>query len=148
MAGAWRAGDAKAARRDNARFAAPRLPQHQLRDTRHLVPQILEALPPAIEDGLRLPIVYNTSSYDSLDSLRLMHGIARHLPARPPGLDIRACRRHLRMPGHPQVAREAAKEISSFGIPAITAVGVELNQKLAAKLDHLGLSVPEQLSHD
>ena len=25
--------------------------------------------------GLRLPIVYNTSSYDSLDSLRLMDGI-------------------------------------------------------------------------
>ena len=41
----------------------------------HVVPQILEALPPAIEDGLRLPIVYNTSSYDSLDSLRLMDGI-------------------------------------------------------------------------
>jgi putative pyruvate formate lyase activating enzyme len=41
----------------------------------HVVPQILEVLPPAIEDGLRLPIVCNISSYDSLDSLRLMDGI-------------------------------------------------------------------------
>jgi len=41
----------------------------------HVVPQILEALPLAVEAGLRLPIVYNTSSYDSPDSLVLMDGI-------------------------------------------------------------------------
>ena len=41
----------------------------------HVVPQILEALPLAVERGLRLPIVYNTSSYDSLDSLELMDGV-------------------------------------------------------------------------
>jgi putative pyruvate formate lyase activating enzyme len=40
----------------------------------HVVPQILEALPVALAGGLRLPIVYNTSSYDSPDSLRLMDG--------------------------------------------------------------------------
>ena len=41
----------------------------------HVVPQILQALPAAIKGGLRLPIVYNTSCYDSLDSLALMDGI-------------------------------------------------------------------------
>jgi putative pyruvate formate lyase activating enzyme len=41
----------------------------------HVVPQILEALPLAVSGGLRLPIVYNTSAYDSLDSLRLMEGV-------------------------------------------------------------------------
>jgi putative pyruvate formate lyase activating enzyme len=41
----------------------------------HVVPQILEALPIALARGLRLPIVYNTSSYDSPDSLRLMEGV-------------------------------------------------------------------------
>jgi len=41
----------------------------------HVVPQILEALPRAVEGGLRLPIVYNTSAYDSLDSLALMDGV-------------------------------------------------------------------------
>ncbi len=41
----------------------------------HVVPQILEALPLAIERGLRLPLVYNTSAYDSLDSIQLMDGL-------------------------------------------------------------------------
>ena len=41
----------------------------------HVVPQILEALPLALNQGLKLPIVYNTSSYDSPDSLRLMEGV-------------------------------------------------------------------------
>jgi putative pyruvate formate lyase activating enzyme len=41
----------------------------------HVVPQILEALPAAVDEGLRLPIVYNTSAYDSADSLRLMDGV-------------------------------------------------------------------------
>src|SRR6266540_6679900 len=41
----------------------------------HVVPQILEALPLAFARGLRLPTVYNTSAYDSLDSLRLLDGI-------------------------------------------------------------------------
>jgi len=41
----------------------------------HVVPQILEALPLAAEAGLRLPLVYNTSAYDSMDSLELMDGI-------------------------------------------------------------------------
>ncbi len=34
----------------------------------HVVPQILQALPWAIDGGLRLPIACNTSCYDSLDS--------------------------------------------------------------------------------
>jgi len=42
----------------------------------HVVPQILEALSYAIEWGLRLPLVYNTSAYDSLHSIGLMDGVA------------------------------------------------------------------------
>jgi putative pyruvate formate lyase activating enzyme len=41
----------------------------------HVAPQIVEALAPATEHGLRLPIVYNTSAYDSLESLALMDGL-------------------------------------------------------------------------
>ena len=40
----------------------------------HVVPQVLEALPFAIAGGLRLPIVYNTSAYDSAESLELLEG--------------------------------------------------------------------------
>ena len=41
----------------------------------HVVPQILEALVIAVERGLRLPLVYNTSAYDSLESIEQMEGI-------------------------------------------------------------------------
>jgi uncharacterized Fe-S radical SAM superfamily protein PflX len=44
-------------------------------DLFRVVPQILEALLIAINGGLRLPLVYNTSSYDSMDSIRLMDGV-------------------------------------------------------------------------
>jgi putative pyruvate formate lyase activating enzyme len=48
----------------------------------HVVPQIIEAIAAAVPAGLRLPIVYNTSSYDALSSLRLLDGPDRHLHAR------------------------------------------------------------------
>ncbi len=41
----------------------------------HVVPQVLEALPIAAEAGLTLPLVYNTSAYDALDSLALLDGV-------------------------------------------------------------------------
>ena len=39
------------------------------------MPQILEALPLAVDGGLRLPIVYNTSAYDIAESLAYMDGV-------------------------------------------------------------------------
>jgi len=39
------------------------------------VPQILEALPLAVESGLHLPLVYNTGGYDSLEALALLQGV-------------------------------------------------------------------------
>ncbi len=42
----------------------------------HVVPQVVEAVAAAVDRGLRLPIVYNTSAYDSLESIALMDGIA------------------------------------------------------------------------
>lgn len=41
----------------------------------HVVPQMLEALLIAVERRLRLPIVYNTSAYDSAESLELLDGV-------------------------------------------------------------------------
>ena len=40
-----------------------------------MAPQVVEAIVVAVENGLRLPIVYNTSSYDSLKSLELLDGL-------------------------------------------------------------------------
>jgi len=41
----------------------------------HVVPQILAALPKAIEKGLNLPLVYNSSGYDALETLKLLEGV-------------------------------------------------------------------------
>jgi putative pyruvate formate lyase activating enzyme len=65
----------------------------------------------AIAGGLRLPIVYNTSAYDSLDNLRLMEGVVDvYLP------DFKvwsreAARRYLRRPEYAEVAQETVKEM-------------------------------------
>ena len=41
----------------------------------HVVPQIMEALPMAIDQGLRIPLVYNCSGYENADTLQLLDGI-------------------------------------------------------------------------
>jgi putative pyruvate formate lyase activating enzyme len=41
----------------------------------HVVPQALEALAIAADRGLRLPLVYNTSAYDAMESLEWMDGV-------------------------------------------------------------------------
>jgi putative pyruvate formate lyase activating enzyme len=41
----------------------------------HIVPQFLDALLVAVEEGLRLPIVYNTGGYDKVSSLQILDGI-------------------------------------------------------------------------
>jgi putative pyruvate formate lyase activating enzyme len=77
----------------------------------HVVPQILEALPYAVAGGLELPIVYNTSSYDSLDSLRLMEGVVDiYMPDFKVWTRERA-RRYLKRPDYTEVARETVREM-------------------------------------
>ncbi len=41
----------------------------------HFVPQILKALKIAISRGFKLPLVYNTSGYESIETLKLLDGI-------------------------------------------------------------------------
>ena len=77
----------------------------------HVVPQILEALPLAYTWGLELPIVYNTSAYDSLDSLRLMEGI---VDVYMPDFKLwtsEAARRYLKRADYPDVARGTILEM-------------------------------------
>jgi putative pyruvate formate lyase activating enzyme len=77
----------------------------------HVVPQILEALPHAISGGLALPIVYNTSSYDSLDSLQLMEGIVDvYMPDFKLWTNERG-RRYLKRGDYADVARATVKEM-------------------------------------
>jgi putative pyruvate formate lyase activating enzyme len=77
----------------------------------HVVPQILEALPYAVRGGLRLPIVYNTSAFDSLESLRQMEGIVDiYLPDFKYWHEDKA-KFYLKSPKYPAAARAAIKEM-------------------------------------
>jgi putative pyruvate formate lyase activating enzyme len=41
----------------------------------HVVPQLLESLLHAIPQGLRVPLVYNSGGYDSVETLELLEGV-------------------------------------------------------------------------
>lgn len=41
----------------------------------HFIPQIIKALEQAKDHGLSIPVVYNTGSYEEVDSLRLLDGL-------------------------------------------------------------------------
>jgi putative pyruvate formate lyase activating enzyme len=77
----------------------------------HVAPQVAEAIVDAIPRGLSIPIVYNTSSYDSLASLRLMDGLVDvYLP------DFKfwkpeTAKRLAKAKDYPERAREAIAEM-------------------------------------
>ena len=77
----------------------------------HVVPQILAALPPAIEGGLCLPLVYNSGGYDSVETLRLLDGVfdiyMPDLKYSDPAVSARLSRSE----DYPQVARSALREM-------------------------------------
>lgn len=77
----------------------------------HYVPQILKALPTAIEAGLKVPLVYNTSGYDAVETLELLDGIIDiYMPDfkfAQPGPAQEYCA----AADYPEVARRAIKEM-------------------------------------
>ncbi len=77
----------------------------------HEVPKIIEALPFAIEDGLRLPLVYNTSAYDSMESLELMDGVVDIYMPDFKYWDSEMARKYSKAPDYPDVARRTIKEM-------------------------------------
>ncbi len=77
----------------------------------HVVPQIVEALPFAVEGGLRLPIVYNTSAYDSMESLEIMDGIVDIYMPDFKYWDSEMARKYSKAPDYPHVARRTIREM-------------------------------------
>ncbi len=77
----------------------------------HVAPQIVEALPFAIEGGLRLPLVYNTSGYDSMESLALLDGLVDIYMPDFKYWHSEMARKYSRAPDYPEVARRALKEM-------------------------------------
>ncbi len=77
----------------------------------HYVPSIADAIDKARSSGMSLPIVYNTSSYDTVEALRIMEGrvdvylpdLKYHLP--------KTARRLSHAENYPEVARAAIAEM-------------------------------------
>ncbi|KAK8079884.1 radical SAM superfamily protein [Apiospora hydei] len=82
----------------------------------HVVPQVALSILAARDMGLTLPIIYNTSAFDSLDSLELMDGLVDiYLP------DFKvwsknASRRLLKADDYAAVARESIQEMHRQGL--------------------------------
>ena len=77
----------------------------------HCVPQIMEALLHAFEEGLKVPIVYNTGGYDSVDTLKLLEGIIDiYMPDIKYGDDERGMR-YSSAPNYFSVAKSAVREM-------------------------------------
>jgi putative pyruvate formate lyase activating enzyme len=77
----------------------------------HVVPQVLEALVIAVEEGLRLPIVYNTSAYDSMESLRLLDGIVDIYMPDFKFWSPHLAQRYVKAKDYPEVARRVILEM-------------------------------------
>lgn len=107
----------------------------------HVAPQLVEAIALAVPQGLRLPLVYNTSGYDAIASLRLMDGLIDiYMP------DFKfwkqaTSRRLARAGDYPDVARAAIAEMHrQVGVLRLDSRGIA---KRGVLVRHLVM--PEQL---
>jgi putative pyruvate formate lyase activating enzyme len=77
----------------------------------HFVPQLVRAVLEAVPKGLRVPLVYNTSGYDSVASLRELEGIISiYLPDLRYASDSWA-KKFSHAPGYVARARQAIREM-------------------------------------
>jgi putative pyruvate formate lyase activating enzyme len=77
----------------------------------HIVPQILEALLLAVESGLRLPLVFNTSGYDAIETLHRLDGVVDIYMPDFKMWDENHAQKYLHALDYPQVARIALREM-------------------------------------
>jgi putative pyruvate formate lyase activating enzyme len=77
----------------------------------HVVAQILAALVLAAEKGLKIPLVYNTGGYDSLETLRLLEGVFDLYMPDLKFLEGEISYRYCQAGDYPEKAREAIREM-------------------------------------
>src|SRR2546428_2615098 len=75
----------------------------------HVAPQVIEAVVEAIDRGLHLPIVYNTSAYDSLESIEMMDGIVDIYMPDFKYWSTERSRKYMQAENYPEAARAAIK---------------------------------------
>jgi putative pyruvate formate lyase activating enzyme len=75
----------------------------------HVVVLVLEALEIAIDLGLSIPLVYNTSGYDSLETLDLLDGIVDIYMPDVKFWSVRSAKRYLKAPDYPEIVQRNLK---------------------------------------
>ncbi len=77
----------------------------------HIVAEILEALVIAAQNGLKLPLVWNTGGYDSLDALQLLDGIVDIYMPDMKYADAGNAEKFSGIPDYPRINQEAVREM-------------------------------------
>ncbi len=77
----------------------------------HQVPMIVEALYYAVRSGLKIPIVYNSGGYDSVETLKLLEGIVDIYMPDFKYWDSRWAKTYSDAEDYPDRARQALKEM-------------------------------------
>ncbi len=77
----------------------------------HVLPQMLEGIRDAVNKGLRIPIVYNSSGYDSVEALRLLDGVVDIYMPDMKYWESSTAESLSGVPDYPQSAREAILEM-------------------------------------
>ncbi|MCJ8502001.1 radical SAM protein [Desulfatitalea alkaliphila] len=77
----------------------------------HVVPQILAALIPAAEQGLNIPLVFNSGGYDSAETLRLLDGIVDIYMPDFKFMDAAVAEQTCQAPDYPVVVQAAVAEM-------------------------------------
>ena len=77
----------------------------------HYTPQIIEAIQMARGNGLRLPIVYNCSGYEKVETLRMLKGIVDIYLTDFKYMDAEPAKRYSKAPDYPEVAKRALAEM-------------------------------------
>lgn len=75
------------------------------------VPQIVKALSIAIEKGLKIPLVYNTSSYDSVEVLKLLNGVVDIYMPDARYSDDKIALKYSNAPNYFEIMKKAIKEM-------------------------------------
>ena len=91
----------------------------------HYTPEIIRAIRKAKEQGLRLPIVYNCSGYEKVETLKMLKGIVNVYLTDFKYMEREAAVRYSKAPDYPEIAQAALKEM--------------MNQAGEAKFDENGI---------
>ena len=77
----------------------------------HYLPQIMAALPYAIDLGLHVPLVYNCGGYESLEVIKLLDGIIDIYMPDVKFADRRVANKYTQTPDYPEVVKDILQEM-------------------------------------